>query len=107
VRFKLDENLPAAAKAVLAAGGHDVVTVVDERLGGRDDDSVASAALTEGRVLITFDLEFADERRYPPGSHPGTIVLRLRSQDRDGVVAVLGHCSPARTWRASPEPWSS
>ena len=27
-------------------------------------------------MLLTVDLDFADLRRYPPGSHPGIIVFR-------------------------------
>ena len=28
-------------------------------------------------ILITRDSDFADELRYPPGSHPGIIVFRI------------------------------
>ena len=38
------------------------------------------------RFLITKDLGFADERRYPPGTHRGIMVLRL-SDDRSSTVA--------------------
>jgi len=37
VKFKLDENLPASAGAVLASGGHDVDTVSAEGLTGAPD----------------------------------------------------------------------
>jgi hypothetical protein len=29
---------------------------------------------------MTFDTDFADIRRYPPGTHPGIVVFRLRDQ---------------------------
>jgi predicted nuclease of predicted toxin-antitoxin system len=74
---------------LLAGHGHDVQTVVDEELVGRSDEDVSGAATREGRALLTFDVDFADERAYPSGSHPGVVVLRLRSQDRDATLAVL------------------
>ena len=30
-------------------------------------------------MLLTLDIEFADLRKYPPGSHPGIILFRLAS----------------------------
>jgi hypothetical protein len=33
-----------------------------------------------GRILLTFDLDFADVRQYVPGAHAGIVVFRL--QDR-------------------------
>ena len=81
MRFKLDENLPQALAQDLSGAGHDAVTCADEGLGGVRDPIVAHHAQEEGRVLITFDLDFSDIRRYAPGTHPGIIVLRLRRQD--------------------------
>jgi len=69
VKFKLDENITVVAKNPLVALGHDVDTVPDENLTGRSDADVLSAAISEERALITFDLGFGDPRAYPPGSH--------------------------------------
>jgi predicted nuclease of predicted toxin-antitoxin system len=76
VKLKLDENLSRYLKPVLTAGQHDVSTVADEGLLAQPDSVVASAARTEGRILMTLDLDFADVRRFPPGSHPGIILFR-------------------------------
>jgi len=38
---------------------------------------------------VTFDLDFADIRTYPPASHPGAIVLRLARQDKTHTIAVF------------------
>jgi len=54
---------------MLQQEGHDVETTADEKLTGRSDVEAAAAAKAEGRIL-TLDLEFADLRKYPPGSHP-------------------------------------
>jgi predicted nuclease of predicted toxin-antitoxin system len=59
-RFKLDENLPRDAQALLLAAGHDAHTVNDRRLAGRPDSKIFDVCLNEDRVLVTLDLDFAD-----------------------------------------------
>jgi len=78
VRLKLDENVHGDARDALAGWGHDVATVHDERLAGHPDVDVAAAVKTEGRCLVTFDLDFADPRKFPPAEFAGLVVLRLR-----------------------------
>jgi hypothetical protein len=50
---------------------------------------VLAAAIAEDRALVTCDLGFGDPRAYPPSSHRGVILLRLRDQQPDNVVSVL------------------
>lgn len=87
--FKLDENLPNELAARLLAQGHDAHTCHQEGLQGAQDPSVANRAFAEQRMLVTFDLDFSDARKYPPGSHPGIIILRLRHQDIDHVIIAV------------------
>ena len=110
VRFKLDENLPRDAEALLRDAGHDVRTVLDERLGGNSDAKVLDACRTESRVLITFDLDFSDIRLYPPVSHGGVWVLRPHTQSIDNTLVLLkgalvvleGESVHARLWIVEP-----
>ena len=88
-RFKLDENLPRDAEALLRNGGHDVRTVIDEQLGGYSDSRVFEASQAEYRILITFDLDFSDIRVYPPPGHKGIWVLRPRTQSVDNTLTLL------------------
>lgn len=85
---KMDENMPRSFATALEAGGLDVCTVAEENLRGAADHAVASAAGQEGRVLVTLDIDFANIIRWPPGSHPGIIVLRPRSQDPAALSAL-------------------
>ena len=71
MRFKLDENLPAILASDLAQIGHDATTCQTEGIAGSKDAVIAAHAASEGRILITFDLDFSDIRKYPPGTHPG------------------------------------
>jgi predicted nuclease of predicted toxin-antitoxin system len=85
MRIKLDENLPQRLVPALAALTHDVDTVVADGLKGYEDERLWPEVQAAGRFLITKDLDFSDERRYPPGSHAGVLVLRL-SDDRSETV---------------------
>lgn len=89
MRLKFDENITVAAKAPLVAAGHDVDTVADEQLVGRPDAAILAGAVANKRALITFDLGFGDPRAYPPGTHRGVIMLRLRDQQPANVVSVV------------------
>jgi predicted nuclease of predicted toxin-antitoxin system len=94
LRFKIDENVPVEAAQLLVEAGYDCHTVHDERLVGATDEMVALACQAEARVLVTQDLDFADVRAYPPGTHPGIIVVRPRSPHRDGMLALLRRAIP-------------
>jgi len=76
MKLKLDENLSRHLKPLLITQGHDTLTAADENLLSRPDAEVARAAAMEYRMLLTLDVEFADLRKYPPGSHPGIILFR-------------------------------
>lgn len=89
-RFKLDENLPRDAKALLVDAGHDVHSVNDERLGGRADLTILDVCVSEDRVLVTLDLDFADIRLYPPSSHRGIWILRPETQSIQNALSALG-----------------
>jgi len=102
VKIKLDENLPRALEDLLLASGHDVTTVPQEALSGSSDPRVLGAATREDRLLMTFDMDFADIRQYPIGSHAGIVVFRPRDQRwsaleqparqlvASGILATLG-----------------
>ena len=89
MKFKLDENLPASSAAVLARAGRDVDTVTAEGLTGAPDRDVVVAATAEGRILISLDVGMGDIRAYPPGSHPGIVVLRVPDQSAATVTEAI------------------
>ena len=80
MKFKLDENMPTDLTTLLNQEEHDVSNVFEEGLAGQQDPPVLRAATAEGRILLTFDTDVADIRQYPPGSHAGIAVFRLRDQ---------------------------
>ncbi len=82
VRLKVDENLPGQIAELLHGHGYDAVTVGDQGWQGLVDDVLWGRVQGEGRWLVTADKEFADLRRYPPGSHSGLILLRSAEESR-------------------------
>ncbi len=99
IAFKLDENLPTEAVALLQQDGHDVSSVMQQGLGGHPDPDVSRVGRSEGRVLVTLDVDFANVQNYRPSEYPGIIVLRLGRQGKRQVLSVLdalrGQLDPA------------
>jgi len=89
MKIKLDENLPARLVPILRQHGHDVDTVPDEHLSGRPDTEIWQAAGTEGRCLITQDLDFSDTRQFAPGTHAGLLLVRLREPGAHALMEAI------------------
>jgi predicted nuclease of predicted toxin-antitoxin system len=89
MKFKIDENVPVEAAELLRQSGYDVLTVIEQELGGETDETVARICQREKRALVTFDTGFADIRAYPPHAFPGMIVFRLKKQSSVYILEVL------------------
>ncbi len=92
--YKVDENLPRVVLAILRESGFDVMGVVEEKLGGADDDQILEICGQEGRVLITQDLDFSDVNLLQRSKVPGIIILRLKNQSRESVMTVVRRFVP-------------
>ena len=102
MKLKIDENLPCECADILRGGGFDADTVADERLSGAEDSRIADQCQSEGRVLITLDLDFANIRAYPPADYAGIIILRSKKQDR--IALVLANRGPeGELWIVEPD----
>lgn len=86
---KLDENLGRVHVGFLKQAVYSADRVHDEGLSGESDDIVWQRACAEKRFFITLDLDFSDVRRFPPGTHPGILLLRPRNRSRQAVLEVL------------------
>ena len=84
-----DECVYQVTVEALRSWGHDVVTTQEVNLAGEADEEQLQEAISQGRVLITNDLDFSNIRRYPPANHCGIIVLKIRPRTLTEVHAVL------------------
>ncbi len=94
MKFKIDQNLPIEAAALLASAGHDAMTVYQQSLGGASDERIVEVCKEEGRVLIPADLDLSDIRRHPPSHAPGYMVLRLPRQSKQALLGLLAKAIP-------------
>ena len=78
MKFLIDENLPPRLAAWLRERGHDALHCADCLGAGRSDETLASFAAREDRVIVTKDADFETPRA-------GERVLHLR----------IGNCSTA------------
>ncbi len=89
MQVQVDECLPREVADIVAGLGCDVETVASEGLSGSPDELIWKVAQTEGRFLITTDLDFSDIRRYSPGTHAGFLLPRLRKEGKPHMLAYL------------------
>jgi predicted nuclease of predicted toxin-antitoxin system len=90
MKFKIDENMPVDVAEDLRQAGHEAMTVADQQLAGQPDVRVAEVCRTEGRALLTLDLDFSDIRVFPPSDYAGIIVLRPSVQTVKNVQRLVG-----------------
>lgn len=80
----------------LRAAEHDAIHLRDEGLIRLPDPEIAAKAAREGRIVLTFDLDFGDILAAAPGGAPSVILFRLRNQAPASVnprlFRVIGDC---------------
>jgi predicted nuclease of predicted toxin-antitoxin system len=77
IRYLLDADLPRSATLALRSHGCEAADIRDLGLGNASDDTIHRYAVAHGYVLVTADKGFTSVLRFPPGTHPGIIVLRF------------------------------
>lgn len=53
------------------------------------DTDVIQLAVTENRILVTADFDFADVRNYPPANYPGIVVLSVPKNATSAYICQL------------------
>ena len=88
-RLYVDANVPAGLVGFMRTRLHwDVLFVVEhDDLRRESDGEHYRLARQFGRTLITFDRDYLDDRRFPPGESGGVIVLS--APDESGCITLL------------------
>jgi predicted nuclease of predicted toxin-antitoxin system len=76
--FLLDMNLPPAMADWLRSRGHDAVHVREIGLAHLPDREVFARAAEDGRIVVTFDLDFGEIVGLAGATGSGVVLLRLR-----------------------------
>ena len=101
-RFLVDESVGTATAGLIRDRGWNVRYVDDVGLLGRSKQEILTFAWREQRILLTHNLEFLDDYRFPFRQNPGLVVLpgatgsRLGLADAiNGILALIGPCFKA------------
>jgi predicted nuclease of predicted toxin-antitoxin system len=81
-----DENIPRLAVEMLRQLGHEVKWVIEEGLQGADDDVLYNLAVSEQRVVVSFD-DYFSQRTYAESVRPaGVVTLKFKPKDTQEVT---------------------
>lgn len=101
-KFLANENMPGEAVHAAQAAGIDIIWVRDT-MPGAADDAVLATAVSDVRVLVTFDKDFG-EMVFSLGrsASPGIILLRPRLRSPAVVAAfTVAVLNQAATWEGN------
>lgn len=85
MRFLADAGISAKTVAFLRRNGHDAVHVRELAMQRAGDREVVDRARSEGRVLLTFDLDFGAILALGVMDRPSVVIFRLADERVDSV----------------------
>jgi predicted nuclease of predicted toxin-antitoxin system len=80
VKFLADMGVSLTTVEALRAADHDAIHLRDEGLIRLPDPEIAAKAAAEGRIVLTFDLDFGDILATARSQVPSVVIFRLRNQ---------------------------
>ena len=99
MRFLADMGVSFRIVHWLRAQGSDAIHLGEQGLHRLPDDEVLRKASAEKRVLLTFDLDFAEILAFSAGKPASVVLFRLRDTRTDHVkgrlARVLAESAPA------------
>ncbi|MEH2082794.1 MAG: DUF5615 family PIN-like protein [Nostoc sp.] len=96
MKFLVDMGISLRTVSWLRSDGYDVVHLRDEGLRRLPDNKILIKARTEGKILLTIDLDFAQLLAVSGDSLPSVILFRLGNDNYDAInkrlTNVLSEC---------------
>ena len=89
MRFLADMGISKNTVLWLRSEGHDAKHLRDEGLLRLADQDIFAKAKREKRIILTFDLDFAEITAAAGSQLPSVIIFRLQDQTPDNVNRVL------------------
>ena len=89
MKFLADMGISPKTVGFLGDAGHDAVHLHEQGLDRLEDSEILKKARTEGRVILTHDLDFGELVAASKGRLPSVVVFRLRSMRPDRVNLFL------------------
>ncbi|MEM8504862.1 MAG: DUF5615 family PIN-like protein [Cyanobacteria bacterium P01_D01_bin.1] len=99
MKFLADMGVAPKTVKSLQEAGHNAVHLSEQGLFRMRDSEILQKALKEERIILTFDLDFADLPAAASTVLPSTIILRLRNTKpsfvTSRVTVVVAECAQA------------
>ena len=89
LKLYLDQMLRLEVAQALRSEGHDVIRASEVGQARADDYEILQKAITENRILITFDEHFGDWVILPLSKHPGVIRLKVNHATFQNAIKLL------------------
>ena len=89
LKFLLDANFSPITAVFLRNLGFDATSILEQKLHYLSDEEVVKKAKKEGRVIITFDQDFADMWYFREKGKIGIIRVRTKNQTPEHVNEIL------------------
>lgn len=89
MKFLADMGVAGSTVQALRARGDDAVHLREGGLGRLPDTAILEQARRQGRIVLTFDLDFGDLLAAGLYDHPSVIIFRLRNQTPASVTPRL------------------
>jgi predicted nuclease of predicted toxin-antitoxin system len=90
MRFLADAGISPATIEYLTARGHDAIHVRSIGLQRAADSILVERATAEGRIILTFDLDFGDILALQVRDKPSVMIFRLSDERAAQVNSRLG-----------------
>ena len=91
MKLLLDQNIRSETLDFLRHLKIDAISTREIKLKRADDKEIVAVAKKLGRIIVTFNFDFADIRCFQPGTNPGVILLRMEPQTLEVVHPILKH----------------
>ena len=85
-----DASVPVPIIKEIRGAKIPVQSALDEGLSAGDDLAVIGAAKKQGKVLLTMDADFWDDRKFPVHQVHGVIFVDVSPSDIEGILTALG-----------------